>query len=190
MILRLLLAAILAWPSVSFAKEEAPAASAEEGKGLPEWVDLQQKLLVLKSKISASEKTVKDLIAAKSKEKDPQKSRELVGSLQLEYQTLRNQIEEYEKVRGLLKYRFPEKGMKDSRKYERIETRSLEQMEIEVGLQGKIRSAVGRVRQQYGAAASKPADQDQSNETKPSANQAPQQDKGASRVLEPANLSK
>lgn len=165
------------------ARAEEEAAAAKSG-GLPEWVQIQGRLQTLKAKIQAKEKVVTDLIAAKAKEKDPQKSREIVKSLTTEHRDLQTSVEEYEQQRNLLKYRFPEKGMRDDRSYRRLEARSIEEMETQVGLDGALLKTVNRIREQYRDPTAPPAERTPASAA-PSALDAHKRS-----ILEPAVISK
>lgn len=116
----------------------------------PEWVEIQARLATLKAKISSKEKIVKEMIAAKQTEKDPKKSVEIVETLKREHRELRIATEEYEKERNLLRYRFPEKGLKEQQRYKRVEVRSIDEMETAMSLDGRLNRALGKVRRQYG----------------------------------------
>lgn len=161
--------------------EEAPKSSSG---GLPEWVQIQGRLQTLKAKVHAKEAVVMGLIAAKAKEKDPQKAREIVKNLTVEHKDLQAQIEEYEKQRNLLKYRFPEKGMKDDRSYQRMEARSVEEMETQVGLDRVLQNTVQRIREQYGSGEAV------TGERVPASKSAPAMDLDKRSILEPAVISK
>lgn len=139
---------VIAFALAAPLRAEEDAAAAKSG-GLPEWVQIQGRLQTLKAKIQAKEKVVTDLIVAKAKEKDPQKSREIVKNLTTEHKDLQTSVAEYEQQRNLLKYRFPEKGMRDDRSYRRLEARSIEEMETQVGLDGVLLKTVNRIREQY-----------------------------------------
>lgn len=174
-------------------KEGAKEAAKEGSKGggeLPEWVNIQQRVQVSKAKVGAKEKVVQDLILAKQKEKDPQKSIEIVKSLKTEYRDLQLAVQEYEKDRNLLKYRFPEKGLKDARKYQRIEVKPLEEMENQLSMAGRIRGTMGRMKRQYGPAdSSLPASSPNPRRDSIVA-PAASEDESESRVTEPSHLSK
>jgi hypothetical protein len=70
-----------------------------------------------------------------------------------EHKTLQKNIEDYDQARSYLQYRFPEKGLKGERQYERIELKSLVEMESEMGLDSRIKRTLRKVRNQYKAPA-------------------------------------
>ena len=163
--------------------EDAEAANNKAG-GLPEWVQIQGRLATLRTRVEAKEKTVNELIEAKGREKDPSRQRELVKSLTQEHKELQTTIVEYEEVRNLLRYRFPEKGMTEDRSYQRIESRSLEQMENQVGIDGQISKTMSRMRGQYGEPAK---DEPQRAPASPGAEFLSEEKR---RILEPVMVSK
>lgn len=134
--------AVLTFSFSVFAKDDME-------RGLPEWLEVQTKIQVLRTKIKAKEDIVKKLIVDKENAKDEEQSRVLVNQLTTEYRDLTESIDEYEKMRSLLKYRYPEKGHKGDRKYERLEAKPLDEMEKQLSLEGRIRHTIGKVRQQY-----------------------------------------
>lgn len=139
---KIVLAAVVLFSISAFAKDDMD-------RGLPEWLEVQTKIQVLRTKIKAKEEIVKKLIIDKESAKDEEQSRSLVNQLTTEYKDLTESIDEYEKMRSLLKYRYPEKGHKGDRKYERLEAKPLDEMEKQLSLEGRIRHTIGKVRQQY-----------------------------------------
>lgn len=136
------------------------AAKSEKG-GMPEWAEIQNRLQTLRAKVTAKEKIVRELIRDKQNEKDARKSVEIVENLKREHREFEAAAEEYEQQRNLLKYRFPEKGLKEERRYRRVDVRSLDEMETQMSMEGQLKKSLGKVRQQYGtpeekAAAEKP----------------------------------
>lgn len=163
--------------------EKKEEAKAEEKKAVPEWVELQSRLSVLKAKVAGKEKAVSDLLAAKNAEKDPAKSVQIFNDLKREHSELGKAAEEYEQVRNVLRYRYPEKGMKEDRAYERVEVKSLEDLEKQAGLEGNLKRTIVQVRRQY-ADPSKKTSEEAAAELKPK-----KKDRGQS-VIAPAVISK
>lgn len=128
--------------------ESAPAATAETKRN-PEWMDLNTSLQTLKTKIKMSEDAIEKLIDEKQKTKGEKQSAEIVKNLKLEYKVLKETTEEYEQKRNQLRYRFPEAGVTDEREYERLEVKSLEEMENELTLGGRLKKTFARVKKQY-----------------------------------------
>jgi hypothetical protein len=130
---------------------EAPAegAAAKTEAKQPEWIEIQSRIQTLKAKVTAKEKAVRELILEKQKEKNPSKSVEIFKNLKSEHRELGKAVQEYEQARNLLRYRYPEKGMKEGRTYQRVEVKPLDEMENQMGMEGKLRQTLNRVRRQY-----------------------------------------
>lgn len=159
------------------------AAESSSSSPPPEWTEIQNRLQTLKAKIVAKEKTVRSLIEAKGQNKD-HKSFETLKS---EHAELLKLAEEYEQVRNVLRYRFPEKGMKEARRYRRIEVKSLGEMEQQVGLEGRLQSSLQKVRRQYTGSMDAQAQSHPESGRKPASEKANSTEE---KVLNPAVMSK
>lgn len=142
----------------AFANEEKKAEGGEgkeEAKGekekKDEYAEAAGQVAALQAKVKASEEAIHKLIEEKQTAKEPDKVGEIVKSLVNEHKILQKNAEEYERARAYLQYRFPEKGMKEKRNYERVEVKSLEEMENQQSLESRIKKTLGRVRKQYDA---------------------------------------
>lgn len=133
--------------SAAFANGGGEKSAEKPTSSPPEWVEIQSRLQVLKAKLGAKEKTVRELIAAKHKSPD----RESFEHLKKEHAELKQLAEEYERQRNVLRYRYPEKGLKDDRKYQRMEVKSLSDMEDQVGMQAVLQKVQNKVLRQYGS---------------------------------------
>lgn len=142
--------------------EVAPAEGAKEGEaakpGPPkkeevstqqEVLELQARLQGLKTKIAAKKDGLKKLIEEKQFNKDEKQSLDTFNQMKSEYKDLQASIKEYDEQLSLLNYRYPEKGLNKERKYERIEVKSLDELERQFSLEGKIKKTMARVRQQF-----------------------------------------
>lgn len=135
-------------------KEEGGEKKEGEGKGeskKDEFAEAQAQVAALQAKVTASQETIHKLIEEKQTTKDPGKVGEIVKSLVNEHKSLQKNAEEYDQARSYLQYRFPEKGMKEKRNYERVEVKSLEEMENQQSLESRIKKTLGKVRKQYDA---------------------------------------
>jgi len=133
------------------ANEEAP----KEGKFTmdvknPEWMDLNTNLQALKAKIRMKEEALQSMIHEKAKTKDQAQAAKIVSDMIAEHKELQKTITDYEEKRNLLKYRFPEAGLLKEREYERIEGKSLEDLETQWNLEGKIKKTVHKMKTKYG----------------------------------------
>jgi hypothetical protein len=143
-----------------FAKESPPADDHSKDKGgagkpvdrgLPPWFHTETRLGELIAKVKAKEEALEKAILAKKNLKDD--STEAKAAVELivkDHKELMDLIEEYNKNLNLLKYRFPERGLKTQRNYKKKEVKSLEQMENTVGLEGTLQRNMKRLRQQFG----------------------------------------
>jgi hypothetical protein len=129
-------------------KEDKDAAAAQAKKN-PEWMDLNTQLQTLKSKIEMSEGLILKLVDQKNSSTDQKQSAEVISNLVKEHRSMSKTIEEYEQKRNQLKYRFPEAGLNDEREYERIEVKSLQDMENEFTITGRLQKAYNKVKRQY-----------------------------------------
>ncbi len=114
------------------------------------YVAVQGRLNTLASKIKAKEDVIAHLFAQKEHTKNNAEIKEIVSTLTLEHRELKALINEYSKERQLIKYRFPELSDASERKYQRIDSKSLDQMEKEMGLNQVLNKAKTRVEKQYG----------------------------------------
>ena len=134
-------------------KEAAPAAETkvkeEKGPTHQEILNLQARLQGLKATIKSKSEQLKKLISEKQGLKDEKKSVEIFNSMKAEYKDLQVAIKEYDEQLSILNYRYPEKGLNKERKYERIEVKTLDQIESEFSLEGKVKKTMNLVRQQF-----------------------------------------
>jgi len=142
--------------------ESAPAA--EEGAGgaasgeredaqkkqLSEAQELQTKVQALQAKIRSKEETINKLIQEKNHTKDPSRVQAIIAEMVTEHKDLSKMVVEYEQIRSLLRYRYPEKGYSGSRAYERMEVKPLDQMEAQMSIEAKLKRNLETVRSQYG----------------------------------------
>lgn len=161
--------------SVSAKEEAAGKAEAEKGKDakaeepttLSPWLETENKVMELNSKIKSKETNLVKLIEQKKAlpANSPQ-IKALMKDIVKEHKELLSLISEYDKKVTLLKYRFPERNSKTKKTYERIEAKSIEDLEQSVGIDGKLNRNLKRMRGQF-----KP--NEQSAEAAPTAPVAP-----------------
>lgn len=144
------------------ANEAAPPAAGhgggdkkEEGSTTKErpWVEVENKLGLLRSKRDAHTIAMKKL----REERDhlpegssafQEKMKEYLGV----YKQWVTVGEDYNKLLGTLKYRYPERVMKTgASKHETMEHKSVEELDAELGIDGKLNKSLRKVRGQYGA---------------------------------------
>lgn len=137
------------------AAEEAPAEGHGSGTAvkstLPAWVEVESKLSALEARVKAKELTIEKLLGEKNHidSKDP-KMKDLITEIAKEHKEMRAAAEDLEKQKTILRYRFPERGADPKRKYEKVEIRSLKEMEANLGIEGRLQRTFKRAQQQYG----------------------------------------
>lgn len=130
--------------------EEHGKEKAESKTALAPWVEVENKVTELNSKIKSKQRSIQELI--ESKNKLPGNSphlKELVKDLVKEHKELQGLVEEYHKKVALLKYRFPERNAQTDRSYKRLEVKSLDEMEQALGVDGKLNRNLKRMRGQF-----------------------------------------
>lgn len=145
---------MLSWSSEEPPKaEEAKGGAKKEeiysGRQTQEWVDLLNQLNAAKAKMEAQKKVVDDLLLSKQHTVDPKKVQEIVKKLTEEHKKLNENIQEYESMRSKLRYRYPEKGVKELRVYERVEARTLNEYENSFSVDARLSQAVEVMRNKY-----------------------------------------
>ena len=128
---------------------EAKAEAKSEGKD--EYAETQNKVSTFQAKIKSSEEIIEKIIEEKQHTKEAARIAEIIKNLVTEHKSMEKSIEEYEKARSYLQYRFPEKGLKGKRQYERFELKSLEDMEHEMTMEARLKKTLYKVRKQYGS---------------------------------------
>lgn len=122
--------------------------SKEESKA--PWVEIETKITELNAKIKSKQESILKLIEEKNHL--PNNSPQLTATVKeivKEHKELTGLVEEYEKKLTLLKYRFPERNAKARKPYERIEVKSIDEMEQSLGIDGKLNRNLRRMRSQF-----------------------------------------
>lgn len=139
--------------SVAFANEGASKEVAPEGpknKPAEEGFNvIQARVASLEAKVRSGETEIQKLITEKQHTKDPEKVNEIIRQMISVHKEIQKNAKEYDQQRALLKYRYPEKGLTEKREYERIEVRSIEEMENQMSLSSSLNRTIKKVRSQY-----------------------------------------
>jgi len=131
-------------------KEEGKGEGKGEKKELPEWVEIQTQISTLDSRIIQKKETIAHLIEEKQHlAGDNPHVKEIIDDMVSNYKEMRKLQEDFEKKMIIYKFRYPERGAKEDRKYGPIEIKSLEQMEQELGLEGRLNRNIKKMRTQY-----------------------------------------
>lgn len=125
--------------------ESAPSVKSSEES----YATVVAKVSALEAKIKSAEADIQKLLEEKSTAK-PERVGEITVQAQQLHNKMQEQVREYEQQRSLLKYRYPDKGRTDKRVYERIDLKSINQMEEEVGLAAALSKSMQKVRNHYG----------------------------------------
>ncbi len=130
-------------------------AGKEDGKAgaqmkSPEWMELNNSLQTVRTKIKSKEEIIHKLISEKAHIKNSAQASNIVKQMVKEHKEMQKAIGEYEEKRNLLRYRFPEAGLVKERAYERLEGKSLESIENQWNLENKIKSSVKNIKEKYG----------------------------------------
>lgn len=152
---------LFAWSSLHAQEHGGGAAPAEKGdkggakeSGLPPWFANEAKISELSARIRTTEEELRKLIA--EKKELPENSpavKPLVKNILKSHKELGKLIDEFQKNMNILKYRFPERGQKAERTYEKMELKSVDELEQAVGIDGKLSRNVNRMRSAYGTQA-------------------------------------
>jgi hypothetical protein len=121
-----------------------------------EAAELQTRVQALQAKIKTKEENITKLIEEKNHSKDAEEIKNIIKEMVTEHKEMGKMIEEYEQNRSLLRYRYPEKGYKGVRTYERMEVKPLEQMENQMSIESKLKRNMKTVQSQFGEAAKTP----------------------------------
>lgn len=137
--------------------EQSPTSEGTESqkKQQNEATELQTRVQALQAKIKTKEETIAKLIEEKNHSKDPAQIKEIIQQMVVEHKEMAKMIEEYEQSRSLLRYRYPEKGYKGVRAYERLEAKPLTQMENQMSVEAKLKRNIKTMQSQFGSANNK-----------------------------------
>lgn len=113
------------------------------------WVELEARVIELRGKVKAKEDELKKLIEAKRFLPDGSKELAEMGkTIQAEHKALSGIIEDYERSRNQLRFRFPER-MSDESKFNKMQLQSVPQIEEAMGIDAKIDRNMEKMRRQY-----------------------------------------
>ncbi len=129
---------------------EAPAAESSDQKANKQLMDVEKQVASLSAKIQAKNQSIQTLLREKSEERDPEKLAETLKLIQQEHRDLEKLTREYNTQLGILQYRFPERGLAPERRYERLKTQSLEEMEKSLGVEAHLKRSREEIRTVYG----------------------------------------
>jgi hypothetical protein len=137
-------------------KKEEPAGEKKEEKkevksSEESYASVVAKVQALEAKVASNKEEIEKLIEEKQTTKDPAKVSEIVKQMVTLHKQMQANVKDYDQQRSLLKYRYPEKGQAEKREYERIEVKSLDEMEGQMSLGNSVKKTLTKVRSQYEA---------------------------------------
>jgi hypothetical protein len=143
------------------AEEGHGGASTSRASSLPPWVEVEAKISTLEGSVRGKKFNIERLLEEKEhlKANDP-RMKQVVDELTKEHKEMRKASEDLEKQQTILRYRFPERGADPKRKYEKVEIKSLKEMETNIGLDGRLQRAFKRAQHQYGSEEKVPLSQE------------------------------
>lgn len=139
-------------------KKEGEKAEGGEEKAAPKerrtseatYAEVQAKVSGLEAKIRSAEDEIAKLIAEKQHTTNKERTSQIVSEMVKLHREMQTNVREYDQQRSLLKYRYPEKGVGgEKREYERIEVKSLDEMEDSLSLSSSVNKTLKKVRTQY-----------------------------------------
>ncbi|MNK75230.1 hypothetical protein D3C87_947670 [compost metagenome] len=138
-------------------KKEGEAAAGGEAAAPKErrtseasYAEVQAKVSGLEAKIRSGEEEIAKLIAEKQHTTNPERTSQIVSEMVRLHREMQTNARDYDQQRSLLKYRYPEKGIGgEKREYERIEVKSLDEMEDSLSLSSSVNKTLKKVRTQY-----------------------------------------
>lgn len=130
---------------------EASAAPASGTGKTDDWIEISNRVMNLRTKVSMKRDNLRNLIEEKRTTKDPHRIAEIIKLMVEEHKAIQKDAAEYNQQSSILNFRYPEKAMAAGRrKYERIEIGNLNQIESQVTLEARIKNIVEKTKRQYG----------------------------------------
>lgn len=163
--------------------EAKPAEKKEIKSAEDSYSVVSSRVQALEAKVKSGKEEIEKLIEEKHHTSNPQRIAEITRQMNTLHLDVQKNSKEYEQQRSLLKYRYPEKAAADKREYERIQIKSLEDMESEMSLGNSVNRTLVRIRQQYQT----PEDETAAKKRKPSKEAAPSKQPS---IIEPVILKK
>lgn len=122
----------------------------KEGEGRPAWMEIEAKIQELAAKVKSKNENIEKMIEEKNHfSEHSSELKSLIKEIVKEHADMEKLSQEYDKQVSILKYRFPERNAKKDRKYEKLQIKSVEEIEKAVGVDAKLMKAMRRARSQY-----------------------------------------
>lgn len=131
-------------------KEEGGQAAEPVKESVKPWVPIEAKIQELSSRIRSKKESLEKLLEEKNHlPANSPHVKETLKQILKEHAELKQAAEDYQKNVNQLNYRFPERNAKAKRSYDRIEVKSIDEMEQAMGVDGKLSRNVKKMRSQY-----------------------------------------
>lgn len=152
---RLLLIIYILWSAVGVANEDAHSGDNEHGvtkaEEQPGWLELEAQISSLEAKLTAKNRAIEALIEEKAHVKaTSSKLNQIIEEIGKEDRERRQIAEQLEKQKTILHFRYPERGARKDRKYQRAEMKTVEDIESNLGIEGRLNHSLKKMRGQYG----------------------------------------
>ncbi len=118
------------------------------GKQSLDWVEVQKKLAELKGKLDSQSNVVEGLILARAQAPAKEKVKRS-EEIEVEHRKLQKLTEDYNQRSVEYETKYPEKGVKGVRTYQRLDTKSIDAMENDMTLDGRLSKLHNKVIHQY-----------------------------------------
>ncbi len=130
--------------------EAKPAEKKEIKSAEDSYTVVAARVQALEAKVHSGQEEIEKLIVEKQHASNPQQVNEIIRQMMTLHKELEKNTKEYDQQRSLLKYRYPEKSAAEKREYERIEVKSIEDMESQMSIGSSVNRTLKKVRMQYG----------------------------------------
>lgn len=149
--------ALLTVFSLSAVAQQSDSAERYSGKQDQSWEGIQTKLGAMKTKLDSQTALVKNLVAEKAALANSEDVAKKNDELKTQHQKLETLVVEYNKLNDEYLTKFPERGLKQKRIYQRVKLKTLDSFEDDYTLRGRLNKLHGKVLRQYPGAAPKEA---------------------------------
>lgn len=109
------------------------------------WAEHSGHLVALAKQIESIENDIHATIEEKHKTEDAKQLKEMIDTIAAKHKSLTGVAKDYEEELNLVRFKFPERAEKLDRKYVHYHVKSIQEMEKETGLDGRLDHAKARV---------------------------------------------
>ena len=140
----LVISLFLILPSLALAQEsvEGTKQSADGERADREWAQRTSKLNIQQQKIKEATDKLQKLITAKNAGREVRDEKnnkvDVLAEIATTHGLLKTHVEDYNKAKNELRYRYPEEGALIERRYVPMRLQTLEQIEREIGIEGRL----------------------------------------------------